>query len=136
MDKKRILVIDDDVSAARLLKLNLEKTGSYEVRDENRAAQAAVAARDFKPDLIFLDVVMPGMDGGDVASQIQADRAIKDTPIVFLTSLVGDEDEGRALVSGGFQFLAKPATTKQLVACIEKTLTQQSPAAATNAGCV
>src|SRR2546423_5120830 len=59
MSKRRILVVDDETSITRLLKLNLEQTGSYEVREENLGARVLEAAREFKPDLVLLDVMMP-----------------------------------------------------------------------------
>ena len=80
MEKKRILIIDDEASFTRMVKLNLEKTGAFEVREENLALEAVATARAFKPDLILLDVIMPTMDGGDVAAQIQKDRVLRDTP--------------------------------------------------------
>src|SRR4026207_408556 len=83
-EKKRILIIDDEVSFARMVKINLEKTGMFEVRVENRAAAALPAAREFRPDLVLLDVIMPTMDGGDVAKQIKRDRTLRGTPIIFL----------------------------------------------------
>ena len=70
MEKKRILIIDDEAGFTRMVKLNLEKTGQFEVREENKATYALAAAREFKPDLIILDVIMPTMDGGDVFNQI------------------------------------------------------------------
>src|SRR5262245_22432169 len=85
---KRILIVDDDVSFTRLLKLNLEETNDYAVRVENWAEDALKAAREFRPDLVLLDVMMPGMVGGDVASALQADPDLKSTPIVFLTAAV------------------------------------------------
>ena len=88
--KKKILVIDDEVSFARMVKLNLEKTGGFEVRAENRAMFALAAAREFLPDLILLDVIMPGMDGGDVSKQIKRDRNLKNTPIIYPNSTVSD----------------------------------------------
>src|SRR6266498_4689477 len=92
--KKRILIIDDEASFARIVKLNLEKTGTFEVRVENKAAYAVPAAREFKPDLILLDVIMPSMDGGDVANQIKRDRNLKGTPIIFLTATVSKREAG------------------------------------------
>src|SRR5947209_1406035 len=85
-EKKRILIIDDEASFARMVKLNLEKTGAFEVRAESKAGYALATAREFKPDLILLDVIMPAMDGGDVANQIKRDRNLKGTPIIFLTA--------------------------------------------------
>ena len=93
-ERKRILIIDDEASFARMVKLNLEKTGAFEVRVESKPAYALPTARDFKPDLILLDVIMPTMDGGDVANQIKRDRNLKDTPIIFLTATVSQREAG------------------------------------------
>ena len=119
MSKKRILLIDDEFSFTRMLKLNLEETGAYEVRAENRGSEGLAAAKQFKPDLIFLDVVMPDMSGGEVAFQIEADRKLKDTPIVFLTAAAKKEDEG---MIAGRHFIAKPVTVEEVIDCIEKNL--------------
>src|SRR5687768_9940814 len=91
MVKKKILVVDDEASITRLLKLNLEK-GAYVVRTENEGTKALAAAKDFKPDLILLDVMMPDIDGGDVAAIIQADPLLCAVPIVFLTAAVKKEE--------------------------------------------
>src|SRR5438876_821277 len=87
-EKRRILIIDDDRDASHLIKILLEKNGRYVVLEENAAATAHQSARNFRPDLILLDVMMPGTDGGDVAAQIEADLDLQRTPIVFLTGLV------------------------------------------------
>ena len=71
-EKKRILVVDDEPSITRLLKLNLEQTNEYVVRAENDARAAIAAAEEFKPHLILLDVMMPGLDGGELASRFEA----------------------------------------------------------------
>lgn len=123
--KKRILVVDDEVSFARMVKINLEKSGGFEVRVENAAVAALPAARDFKPDLILLDVIMPNMDGGDVARQIKRDRNLKNTPIVFLTASVSKREAGDGgLNSGGELFLAKPVSVEALIACINEHLSK------------
>ncbi len=119
MTKKRILLLDDEASFTRMLRLNLERTGRYEVREENRGAQGLAAATQFKPDLILLDVIMPDADGGDVAARIKADKNLKDTPIVFLTAVVTKKEEG---VIGGRPFLAKPVSLQEVIDCIEKYL--------------
>ncbi len=121
--KKRILVVDDEVSFARMVKINLEKSGGFEVRVENAAVAALTAAREFKPDLILLDVIMPNMDGGDVARQIKRDRNLKNTPIIFLTASVSKREAGDGgLNSGGELFLAKPVSVEALIACINEHL--------------
>jgi CheY-like chemotaxis protein len=127
-DKKRILIVDDEVSFARMVKLNLEKTGTFEVRVENKASYALPAAREFKPDLVILDVLMPGMDGGDVANLIKRDRNLWDTPVIFLTATVSKREAGQGgLNSGGELFLAKPVTVENLIQCINERVRKPEP---------
>ena len=123
MDKKRILIVDDEASFTRMVKLNLEKTGQFEVREENKGTYAVAAAREFKPDLILLDVIMPNMDGGDIFAQLQSDRNLKMTPVIFLTATVSQREAGvKGFNSGGALFLAKPVTLENLIACINQNV--------------
>lgn len=69
MTKKRIMLIDDHPKFTQSMKIYLESTGAYEVREVNSGRRALAAVRHFKPDLILLDIIMPGMDGGDVAAR-------------------------------------------------------------------
>ena len=120
MTKKKILVVDDETAFTRMMKLVLEKTGAYEVFCENNARRAHAAARTCLPDLVLLDVVMPDMDGGDVAALLQADPLLKSVPIVFLTALVGShETEAGPLTRAGYRFLGKLASDAELLKCIE-----------------
>jgi DNA-binding response OmpR family regulator len=128
MAKKRILVIDDEASITRTMKVNLERTGAYTVRTENHGRQGLTAAREFKPDLILLDVMMPDMEGGDVATEIQSDPALKHVPIVFLTAIVTKEEaggDGREI--GGHFFIAKPVNLETLIKCIEESTRPDRP---------
>ncbi len=124
MEKKRILIIDDEPAFTRMVKLNLEKTGGYEVREENKATSAVATAREFKPDLILLDVIMPTLDGGDVAGQIEKDRQLRGTPIVYLTATVTPREAGPkgSLTRGGSVFVPKPVSLDNLVKCIKENL--------------
>ena len=123
MAKKKILVVDDEASLTRMLRRNLEATGKYEVREENSGVHAYKTAREFQPDMILLDVMMPDMDGGAVASKIQDDENMKHIPIVFLTAILKKEEAGSTGGKiGGRTFLAKPVKVDDLIACIEKEL--------------
>src|SRR2546427_2816337 len=130
MNKKRILMVDDEISFTRLLKLNLEQTNHYAVRVENRAEDALSTAREFRPDLVLLDIMMPRMFGGDIAARLRADANLKTTPIVFFTAAVSKtrvkEHDG---VISGFPFLAKPASVEELIEQIELSLVKLSPSA-------
>jgi CheY-like chemotaxis protein len=122
MDKIRVLLIDDEPAFTRMLKLNLERRG-YEVRVENNGANAHVLARQFRPDFIFLDVIMPDVDGGEVASNIRSDPALQDVPIVFLTAGVSKEKaQSRGGVIGNETYIAKPARVEDVVRSIEQGL--------------
>ena len=122
-EKKRILVVDDEPSITRLLKLNLEQTGDYLVRTENSSKAAPAAAEEFRPDLILLDVMMPDMDGGDLAGAFQANPTTKDVPIVFLTATITREEvRARHGLVGGQPFLAKPVNLHEVLGCLERHL--------------
>ena len=131
--KKKILIIDDEANLTMLVKLNLEKTGHYEVREENRALRGLAAAREFKPDLVLLDVMMPDLDGGDVLAQLKADPNLKDVPVVFLTATVLKEEVAKKGGSiGGYPFIPKPFRAEALLDRIKKML-PPDPAAASAA---
>ena len=118
--KKKVLLVDDEKSFTNLLQLNLEQTGRYEVRVVNWAEDALATARQFKPDIMLLDIIMPRMPGGNVVAQFESDPQLKSTPIVFLTAAVqrrqvADMD---GIISGR-PCLAKPATMEEITSMIE-----------------
>ena len=128
MKRKRILLVDDEVGFTRLLKLNLERTNRYEVRVANWAEDAVPAAREFRPDLVLLDVIMPRMFGGDVAANLRADQSLRATPIVFLTAAVSKArvKEHGGVISG-YPILAKPASVEEVINQIEERLPSSPP---------
>jgi CheY-like chemotaxis protein len=118
----RILIIDNDKNTTHLVKILLEKTGRYMVFEENDGARAHLSARNFRPDLIFIDVVMPDRDGGEIATQIRADPELQSTPIIFLTALVTRAEANTGLHIDGHPFLAKPINIQELIEAIERVL--------------
>jgi CheY-like chemotaxis protein len=121
-EKRRILIVDDDPESTRLVKILLEKTGRYLVLEENRAAKAYQSAQNFRPDLILLDIMMPGRDGGDVAAQIEADPELQRTPIIFLTALITKPETKTGLRIQGHPSFAKPINIPELINEIEENL--------------
>jgi CheY-like chemotaxis protein len=123
MNKKRIMIVDDEAPFTRLLKLTLEQTGHYAVCVENSPDRAVGAAREFHPDLILLDVMMPGIDGGDLAARFQDSVPLRKVPIVFLTAAVRREEvQAHQGLIGGLPFLAKPVDLAELTRCIQQHL--------------
>ena len=120
--KRRILIVDDDSNSTHLVKILLERSGPYLVLEENDATKADQTAHNFEPDVILLDIVMPKMDGGELATQIEADRELHDTPIIFLTALVTHVEAKSGLHIQGRPFVAKPISIPVLIDAIEKHL--------------
>lgn len=119
----KILIIDDEPAFTRMLKMNLDDTGSYEIETVNQSMIALKKALDFEPDIILLDVVMPGLDGGDLAAQIRAKQQLKAIPIIFISAMVGRSEAGEGVfMSGGERFLAKPVKVDILVKEIQEIL--------------
>jgi CheY-like chemotaxis protein len=116
MSKQRILLVDDEPGITHMLRLNLEQTGRFEVLEENRGSHAIAAAQAFRPDLIFLDVMMPDLGGEEVAERLREDPDLCDTRFVFLTAIVTKEETGggAANISGNI-FLAKPVRRQELL---------------------
>jgi DNA-binding response OmpR family regulator len=121
--KKRILIVDDEAALTRMVKLNLEQSGNYEVRTENQGSKAIAAALEFKPDLMLLDVMMPDMTGDEIAGELRETPALEHVPYIFMTAIVTkDETEASGGDIGGNVFLAKPVKTEDLIDAIEKVL--------------
>ena len=121
-EKKRILVVDDQAQNTRLLKLHLERN-DYVVKEENNPQAALSAAEEFQPHLILLDVMMPGIGGGELAACFQASAKLKAVPIVFLTAAVTKKEiEAGGGRLGGFPFLAKPVVLSEVIACLKQHL--------------
>ena len=122
MKPKHILIVDDEPSFTRLLKINLEARTQHTVAVVNRAHEAIPAAHKQKPDLILLDVIMPGCDGGELAARLAADPRLRDVPVVFLTATVSQAEAHSGAKSGGFPLLAKPVSMPDLLACLARHL--------------
>ena len=106
-----------------MVKMNLERTGKYEVRTENQGRKAVAAAREFMPNLIFLDVMMPDMSGDEVSQELRDDPVLAGIKIVFMTAIVTKaETSEMGGEIGGNEFLAKPVKTEELIATIERIL--------------
>lgn len=123
MANKKILIIDDEKGFTAMLKLNLEATGNYDVRVENDPCQAVATALHFKPSLILLDVIMPNMEGPDVAAHIRHHPQLDEIPLIFLTATVTIEEvKSHGGRIGGHPFVAKPSKLSDLLNSIETNI--------------
>jgi len=117
---KRVLVVDDEPQITDLIKVYLERVGGYQVQVENDSSQAMAVARQFQPDVIVLDIMMPEPDGSELAASMRADPTLRHVPILFLTALVSQSESCDPKF--GFDrrhYLPKPIDFEQLIESIE-----------------
>lgn len=121
--KKRILIVDDERDFCRMVKFNLERTKQYEVLFATAGKSGIEIARSKKPDLILLDIRMPGKSGGEIAEELLDDPLTSTIPIIFLTALVKkDEVAKQSGYISGRPFIAKPVTAQDLIKRIEEEM--------------
>lgn len=106
MSKPTILIVDDEISNIEIMNAVLED--DYEVCFATSGQQALDVAAAAQPDLVLLDVLMPGIDGFEVCRQLKADALLADIPIIFTTGLGDTEDEMRGLSLGAIDYVTKP----------------------------
>lgn len=117
----RILVVDDEMHIVELLKFNLEVNG-YNVDYSQDGFEAYHKAKEFKPNLILLDWMLPNISGMDVLKKIRNDEELKDTPIIMLTAKNMERDKVRGLDEGADDYITKPFGVKELLARINSVL--------------
>jgi DNA-binding response OmpR family regulator len=117
----RVLVIDDEGPIRLLCRVNLEAAGMVVHEAENGAAGVEVARRE-TPDVILLDVMMPGMDGWEVFGALNEDERTAQIPVVFLTARAELRDQARGLELGGVDYVTKPFNPLELAPLVEDLL--------------
>jgi len=123
--RKKILLIDDEEDFCFFVKLNLEKTGKYEVLTTSSGSRGIIMASKEQPDLILLDIIMPEISGGQVAEQLLESPKTKDIPVLFITAIASRREvQSQEGVIGGRQFIAKPVTPEEIMAKINAVLKQ------------
>lgn len=118
---KNILLIDDEEDFCFFVKNNLEAGGKFRVTACSDSTKGVELTKKLLPDLILLDILMPGMSGSDIAAALKEDTATAGIPIVFLTAVITEKEtsEAKNLVAG-WPFVAKPVKIKELIKVINK----------------
>jgi two-component system alkaline phosphatase synthesis response regulator PhoP len=122
MEKRKVMVVDDEEHFLKITKINLEKTGRYEVETMSDATGIISRVKSFNPDVIILDILMPKMDGVEACKLLNKDSAGKFIPIITLSALDTDKDKLMMYKQGIVDFLVKPIEKDELIAKIEKAL--------------
>lgn len=118
----RILIVEDDRDIALSLRLKLERDGGYRVDTVVDGAEGLRAAVDSPPDLVLLDVNLPGMDGFEICRRLRKDPATAAIPIIMLTARIGEADRVAGLDFGADDYITKPFSPKEALARVRALL--------------
>ncbi len=123
--EKKILVVDDEQDIVDLVSYNLSKEG-YKVFTASNGTQAVEVASTVKPDVVILDIMMPGMDGFEVCRSLRQDPSLASTAIMFLTAKSGEIDQILGLELGADDYIQKPISPRVLLARVKTILRRGS----------
>ena len=128
MAKIKVLLIDDEKDFCFFVKKNLELNGEFEVVCAYNGEEGFALAKQISPDIILLDILMPGMDGGDVKAALSAEPLIAHIPVAFLTAAVDKRDFGSATMKEirNHKFIAKPIAPEELINVIRQILSEKA----------
>ena len=110
----KVLVVDDEPEITDIVQTFLTESG-YSVDVLNNARDAVTRAKEFKPDVILLDIMLPGADGYTVCQWIKAEPELSSVPVIFLTGKDRNDDQGRSFKAGGDMFIKKPFSCERLL---------------------
>lgn len=121
MASTKILIVDDEINIQELIKFNLKNQG-YDVLVAGDGVEALRLVKTEKPDLILLDLMLPGIDGYDVCSQIRKNNSISSIPIIMITAKGEEFDKVHGLDLGADDYITKPFSIKELLARVNAIL--------------
>lgn len=125
MSKEKILIVDDEEHICELIKFNLEN-GGYKTIVASGGMEALKMAKEERPKLILLDVMLPGMDGYDVCKEIRKNELIASTPIIMITARGEELDKVLGLELGADDYITKPFSVRELLARVKAILRRTS----------
>jgi two-component system, OmpR family, response regulator len=121
--EKKVLIVDDEEYIGKMMKKILENAGGYLVEIETNGSKVISTASVFEPDLILLDIVMPGMEGPDVNDQLLKNSRLKNVPVVFMTGILTDDEvDSRDGTMFDRPCIAKPVSKEKLLNCVREQL--------------
>ena len=127
--KRKILVVDDDVELVELITDVLDRDGRFEVRSVNNGFDAGMMVKDYKPDLIVLDVMLPDINGKEVCQRVRSDKSMDRVQIICISGMVEDDKIDGLRQAGANDFMRKPFEVDRLIERICQLLEIETAAA-------
>jgi DNA-binding response OmpR family regulator len=122
----RVLVVDDEAEIRELCRVNLEFEG-FDVVEARNGSEAIEMARRVRPDLVFLDLMMPGVDGWDVLHALKTDDDLASIPVILLTAKSGEDDQMRGWQEGILEYVSKPFNPLSLAEWARRAMVPRDP---------
>lgn len=122
MSKKKILIVDDEENFSYLLKIHFESTGDFEVYTASNGNAGIKLAKEIKPDLFLLDIMMPGEDGYEVLKKVKKDNDLMMIPVIMLTAVSDEKSKVKAAQLYDEAYITKPADFISLKDTVERIL--------------
>ena len=116
--KRKVLIVDDDGELVELITDALERDGRFEIRSVNNGFDAGMMVKEYRPDLIVLDVMLPDINGKEVCLRVRGDKSMDDVRIICISGMVEEEKVGELKAAGANDFLHKPFEVERLVECM------------------
>jgi excisionase family DNA binding protein len=113
--KRKVLLVDDDVELVELISKVLEEDGRFEVRIANNGFDAGMMVKEYRPDLIILDVMLPDINGKEVCQRVRADNTLEDVRILCISGMIEEDKIQELKLAGADDFLHKPFDIEELI---------------------
>jgi excisionase family DNA binding protein len=113
--KRKVLIVDDDLELVELITDVLARDGRFEIRSVNNGFDAGMMVKDYRPDLIVLDIMLPDINGKEVCQRVRSDKEMDDVRIVCISGMVEDDKIGELRAAGANDFLHKPFEIERLL---------------------
>lgn len=113
--KRKVLVVDDDVELVELMLDVLARDGRFEVRSVNNGFDAGMMVKEYHPDIIILDVMLPDINGKEVCQRVRSDNTMDDVKIICISGMIEDDKIGELRAAGANDFMHKPFEVDRLI---------------------
>jgi excisionase family DNA binding protein len=113
--KRKVLLVDDDVELVDLMNRVLEEDGRFEVRIASNGFDAGMMVKEYRPDIIVLDVMLPDINGKEVCHRVRADNTLEDVRILCISGMIEEDKIQELRLSGADEFLHKPFDIEELI---------------------
>jgi len=113
--KRKVLIVDDDEELVELITDALERDGRFEVRTANNGFDAGMLVKEYRPDLIVLDIMLPDINGKEVCQRVRSDKSMNEVRIICISGMVEDDKINELKAAGANDFLHKPFEVERLI---------------------